>query len=167
MLSEKVPDFVSSIILVRKALNMPRPQGQPNRTVHHGETAREIVERLAEDNSEPFSEFIRILGHRALQLTDVGVREDREQTYDLSFVCGRAFATLISPIHPGGFQGTNLDAAALTIQFRGLSLEDFPSLEPDGSPFGATKGLLRRKVRRAEEIEEAVLMLEASYATLG
>ena len=159
--------LVNSVILIRKDLNMPRPQGQPNRTVNYGENAREIVERLADDNSEPFSEFIRTLGHRALQLPDAGVREDREHTYDLSFVRGKVFATLISPIHHGGFQGTNLDAAALTIQFHGLSPVEFPSLEPDGSPFGATKGLLRRKVRRAEEIEPAIRLLEASYAALG
>ena len=157
----------STLMLWNEELNMPRARGQPNRPLHYGEVAREIVERLADDNSEPFSEFIRILGHRALQLPDVRVREDRENTYDISFVRGKVFVTFISPIHPGGFQGTNLDPAALTIQFHGVSPEDFPYLELDGSPFGASKGLLRRKVRRMEEIETVLRILEASYAALG
>ena len=143
---------------------MPRPKGQLNRMVHYGDAAIEIVERLADDNPEPISGFIRDIGRRALELSGVGVREDREHTYDISFVRGRSFMTFISPIHGGGFQGTNLDAAALTIQFRRVSPEDFPSLELDGSPFGASKGLLVRKIRYAEEVEQTFLILDAAHA---
>ena len=143
---------------------MPRPRGQPNRTAHYGDAAREIVDRLADDNSEPISGFIRRIGRRALESPGVGVREDRERTYDITFVHNRVFMTFVSPIHGGGFQGTNLDTAALTIQFHRVSPEDFPSLEFDGSPFGASKGLLVRKIRRAEEIEPTFLILEAAYA---
>ena len=141
-------------------MTMPRARGQRNRQVFFGEDANEIMRRLADDNFA-LSDAILEIGRITLGFSGVGVREDRQRTFDIAFVRRKVFATLVAPTHQGSHQGTNIDGLALTIQLHGLSREDFPHLEPDGSIYD--KGMLRIRVRGMEDVGLAIPALRASY----